>query len=81
MYKTSQMIKDIVIYNVLELIETEDPKYQIEAINKLKELSKFHSIPMNGLSQVGDRMQRLKEFVLNADGYIKTIPNLYRSLI
>lgn len=75
------MIKDIVIYNVLELIETEDPRYQIEAINKLKELSKFHSIPMNGLSQVGDRMQRLKEFVLNADGYIKTIPNLYRSLI
>lgn len=81
MYKTPQMIKDIVIYNVLELIETEDPKYQIEAINKLKELSKFHSIPVNSLSQVGDRMQRLKEFVLNADGYIKTIPNLYRSLI
>lgn len=81
MYKSPESIKMIIIFNILELIETNDPKYQIEAITKLKELGKYYTAPITGKSEPGERMPRLKEFILNANGYNETIPNLYRSLI
>lgn len=76
-YKT----KDRIILSVLNLIELSDPKFKEEALECLNDFSKYYSVPLKGLSTNSDLMERLKEFILNIDGYNKTIPNLYRSLI
>ena len=81
--KTSaaRQLKSEIIVNLLDFLEYNDNEKKKEAIEKLHEFAKFYKIPLRRKAIASDNKKYLKKFILNLEGYIETIPNLYNSLI
>lgn len=75
-----QRIKNAIIVNVIDFLDSGDCKYQAQAIENLNNFAKEFRVPLTFQGTKEELIKTLKEFILNIDGYNITIPNLYRSL-
>jgi len=78
----SSRLKDQIIVQVLELIESNDKDKKRHVLKKLEKLANEYNIssirkdPKSGTNT----MKFLKEFILNDSGYPETIKKLYNSI-
>jgi len=72
-------LKDQIIYNTIEYLDTHDLGYSNKAKMHLQDLAKEFHITLKKQSKI-DTKVALKKFILNGDGYNETIPKLFNSL-
>ena len=77
----AEQCKSLVIIHCLDFLEIKVKEDKIEAIKHLKEFAKFYNIPLKRKLIKPDLKKSLRKFILNHEGYIETIPNLYNSLV
>ena len=74
-------LKDEIIVHVLNFIEEREQIEKVKAARKLIELAKRYRLKPSQKPIASDNMKYLKEFIINAKGYVITISNLYNSLL
>lgn len=72
-------LKDKIILNVFEYIETGDISHSIKAQEHLRELAKHYHISIKKQAKKDIKIC-FKAFISNGRGYVETIPNLLNSL-
>jgi len=70
----NRIIADIILYRV-----TKDKEYKGTAKNNLLRLAKIYRVTMRARNYP-DKNKALIDFILNENGYVQTINNLYSSL-
>jgi Mor family transcriptional regulator len=73
-------LKSVIIVAILDLIDSDNSDKKKEVIEKLSEYAKEFKIPLRRKATVSNVKKHLREFILNREGYIVTIPNLFNSL-
>jgi hypothetical protein len=73
-------IKDLVVFNVFQYLETKDLSFAIAAKENLEIMAKYYHIPIKKQIQAKDLKKSFLEFVLNGKGYSVTINSLYVQL-
>lgn len=74
-----ESLKDNIIYNIFEFLETKDLSYALKAKEYLNELAGKYHIPLKKGTK-SDLKIIFKKFILNKDGYSKILPILYNSI-
>jgi len=74
-----ESLKDNIIYNIFEFLETKDLSYANKAKEYLNELAVKYHISLKK-SAKSDLKLIFKRFILNKEGYSKILPILYNSL-
>ena len=77
---TVNATKDEIIVSVFDYIETKAPVHSDKAVSLLSDLAKFYGIPLKKVAKI-DLKRALRSFILNEQGYITTINQLYYSLV
>jgi hypothetical protein len=74
-----ESLKDNIIYNIFEFLETKDLSFANKSKELINELAaKYHiSLKKGGKS---DLKTIFKRFILNKEGYSKILPLLYNSI-
>lgn len=75
-----ESLKDNIIYNIFEFLETKDLSYALKAKEYLNELAGKYHISLKKSTQKQDLKLIFKRFILNKEGYSKILPILYNSL-
>lgn len=75
-----KQIKAEIIVHVLDFIDEGKAQEKLQAIEKLKEYAKFYSISLYRKDCTPNIKLHLRQFVLNKEGYIITVKNLFNSL-
>ncbi len=71
-------MKDEIIYNIFEFLETKDQSFKNKALELLNEMAKHYHVPIK--KQPKKELKTcFKAFILNGKGYAETINNLYNS--
>ena len=78
--KYFQVVKENTIVCVLDFLDIKNPKYKDKAINLLIEFAKHYNIPLKRKDGIPKIKIHLRQFILNDEGYMITISNLYNSL-
>lgn len=73
-------IKSRIIVHVLDFLDTKEPEHKKKALEELSEYAKFYRVPLRRQVVSLDLKKTLRKFILNREGYITTLPNLYNSL-
>jgi hypothetical protein len=76
----SERIKSQIIIHVLDFIEHGEKEYRKQATEKIHEFAKFYTVPLKRKAMNPEIKEHLRKFILNIEGYMTTIPNLYNSL-
>ena len=76
----ARQTKSIIIVILMEYLEDNERAKVKLAIEELSKYAKFYKIPLRKKAVAPNVKKHLKEFILNNEGYITTIANLYNSL-
>jgi hypothetical protein len=74
-----ESLKDQIIYNVFEYLETKDLSFSLKAQENLQLLAKYYHITIKKQAKK-DLKVCFKAFILNGKGYIETLTSLYNAL-
>jgi hypothetical protein len=75
-----ESLKDNIIYNIFEFLETGDLMYANHAKEYLNELAGKYHISLRKSTQKSDLKVMFKKFILNKEGFAKILPMLYNSI-
>jgi hypothetical protein len=75
-----QNLKDLIIYNIFEFLETKDNSFAEKAKEYILELGKKYHIPIKKIIRKSDLKAIFKRFILNNEGYSVVLPILFNSL-
>ena len=73
-------IKNNIIVNILNFIDTGQDKYSEKASEGLSILAKSYGVSLRRQERKQPIKPALIKFILNKEGYIETIPPLYNSI-
>lgn len=77
---TTNATKDEIIVSIFDFMETKATIHRDKAVSLLSDFAKFYGIPLKKVAKI-DLKRAFRSFVLNEQGYITTINQLYYSLI
>lgn len=72
--------KDLIVYNVLLYLKKNNVIYKNIAMSNIETFSKYYHIDLKRMKQFGYLEQALLAFIINKEGYSKTIVRLYNEL-
>jgi len=75
-----ESLKDNIIYNIFEFLETKDLSFANIAKDLVNELAAKYHVSLKKSVQKQDLKLIFKKFILNKEGYTKILPILYNSI-
>ncbi|MFA6185485.1 MAG: hypothetical protein WC720_05075 [Candidatus Shapirobacteria bacterium] len=75
-----ESLKDNIIFNIFEYLETGDLMFANKAKEYLNELAGKYHISLRKSNQKADLKVMFKKFILNKEGYSQILPMLYNSI-
>lgn len=74
------ILKDKIIYALLKYLKTGEAEYRVDVLEKLKDLAAHYKIKIKITAHKPDKIEAMYKFILNNEGYIISINNLYNAV-